>query len=183
MVCLRSDAEEFVVWKRGSEHAISSVFGNDSKHRKDFRRIRFAQVVFAQNYSSDIDFFQYGLDQAKTILESMLDEIEDLWPDASPSQPVSDSTEALMPLISNSVFVVHGRNGGTKNEVARFLERLGLEVVILHERPNEGRTVIEKFEDYADVGFAVVLCTPDDVGALVSDRENLQPRPRQNVNF
>ena len=88
-----------------------------------------------------------------------------------------------MPLISNSVFVVHGRNDGTKNEVARFLEHLGLEVVILHERPNEGRTVIEKFEDYADVGFAVVLCSPDDVGALVSDRENLQSRPRQNVIF
>jgi hypothetical protein len=31
-------------------------------------------------------------------------------------------------------------------DVARFLEKLNLEVVILHEQANKGRTVIEKFE-------------------------------------
>ncbi len=48
--------------------------------------------------------------------------------------------------------------------MARFLEKLGLDCVILHEQPNRGRTIIEKFEDYAGVAFAVVLLTPDDVG-------------------
>lgn len=49
------------------------------------------------------------------------------------------------------------------------------------QQPNEGRTIIEKFEDHADVGFAIVLMTPDDVGALVKEKDKLKPRARQNV--
>ena len=51
----------------------------------------------------------------------------------------------------------------------------------MQEQPNEGRTIIEKFEDYSQVGYAVVLCTPDDIGALASQGDKLRPRPRQNV--
>lgn len=68
-----------------------------------------------------------------------------------------------------------------KETVARFLEKPNLEVVILHERPNEGRTIIEKLEIQSrGVGFAVVLLTPDDVGRSVEDSEEC-PRARQNV--
>jgi predicted nucleotide-binding protein len=80
---------------------------------------------------------------------------------------------------SRRVFVVHGRALGPKADIARFLERIGLEPIILNEQPNQGRTVIEKIEAYGDVGFAVVLLTPDDEGALSG--EALQPRARQNV--
>lgn len=66
--------------------------------------------------------------------------------------------------------------------VARFLEGLRLDPIILQEQPNEGRTIIEKFEDYADtVSFAIAICTPDDVGALATQPDNLKPRMRQNV--
>jgi hypothetical protein len=70
---------------------------------------------------------------------------------------------------------------GAAATVAGFLERLGLESVILHEKPNEGQTVIEKIEAHSDVGFAVVLLTPDDVGAAKADAARLQTRARQNV--
>ena len=63
------------------------------------------------------------------------------------------------------VFLVHGSNDAAKETVARFLERLSLDVTILHEQPDKGRTVIEKFEANASVGYAVVLLTADDVGA------------------
>jgi predicted nucleotide-binding protein len=90
--------------------------------------------------------------------------------------------EAPRPEITKNVFLVHGRNGAVKNEVARFLEKLGLEVVILHERPNKGRTLITKFqEESASVTFAVVLVTPDDTGGL--SKEDHRPRARQNVIF
>lgn len=79
------------------------------------------------------------------------------------------------------VFIVHGHDNEAKQSVARCLERLGLQAIILHEQPNRGRTIIEKFEDYAEVSFAVVLLTPDDVGAAVEDADHLQPRARQNV--
>ena len=58
-----------------------------------------------------------------------------------------------------------------------------MEPVILHEKPNQGRTVIEKFEDYADVGFAIALLTPDDVGNEKNKKDELNPRARQNVIF
>ena len=80
---------------------------------------------------------------------------------------------------SKKIFIVHGHDVALKQSVARFLEHLGLEPVILHEQPSIGRTVIEKFEAHADVRFAVVLLTPDDVGGL--DESNLQKRARQNV--
>jgi predicted nucleotide-binding protein len=82
---------------------------------------------------------------------------------------------------SDRVFVVHGRDPGIKESLARFLEKLGLEPVILHEKPNEGRTIIEKFSDYSDVHFAVVLLTGDDEGRLRGTEKPLRPRARQNV--
>ena len=42
-------------------------------------------------------------------------------------------------------------------------------------------TVIEKIEFYSDVCFAVVILSPDDVGALATQSEQLNPRARQNV--
>jgi hypothetical protein len=83
----------------------------------------------------------------------------------------------------SKVFVVHGHDGATKAEVARFIEKLGFEAIILHERPNKGRALITKFQEEAeDVGFAVVLMTADDVGKAKADPD-LKPRARQNVVF
>jgi len=82
------------------------------------------------------------------------------------------------------VFIVHGRDDGAKHEVARFIDRLGLVPVILHEQANKGRTLISKFrEESADIGFAIVLMTPDDVGGLADSPPTLKPRARQNVIF
>lgn len=79
------------------------------------------------------------------------------------------------------VFIVHGRDNELKESVARYIEKLGLEAIILHEQPNGGKTIIEKFENAADVGFAIVLLTPDDEGGLVGDK--MHQRARQNVVF
>ena len=66
--------------------------------------------------------------------------------------------------LSKDIFIVHGRDNAVKEEVARFIDKLGLHPIILHEKPDRGKTIIEKFEHHSDVGFAVVLLTPDDVG-------------------
>src|SRR5215470_11991075 len=82
------------------------------------------------------------------------------------------------------IFLVHGHDELALQETARFLEKLEQDVIILREQPNRGRTLIEKFEDYAGVGFAVVLLTPDDRGgptAAAHDDQKL--RARQNVIF
>jgi predicted nucleotide-binding protein len=80
---------------------------------------------------------------------------------------------------SRKVFVVHGHDEFARESVARFLERIGFEAIILDEQANRNRTVIEKVEAHGDVGFAVVLLTPDDEGCTKGD--TLRPRARQNV--
>lgn len=83
---------------------------------------------------------------------------------------------------SNGVFVVHGHDNEMKQAVARTVERLGLEAVILHEQPNRGQTLIEKIERYSNVRFAVVLLSPDDIGYSNADGPDAaKPRARQNV--
>lgn len=83
-------------------------------------------------------------------------------------------------VLSRRVFVVHGHDEGARETVARFLEKIGFEAVILHEQANRGGTVIEKIEANRDVGFAVVLLTPDDLGRSIKE-DDLKPRARQNV--
>lgn len=87
--------------------------------------------------------------------------------------------------LGRDIFIVHGRDDeGMKETVARFIERLGLNAIILHEQPNEGRTIIEKFVDYSNVGFAVALLTPDDRGGPRDiEAGSYRFRARQNVIF
>ena len=79
----------------------------------------------------------------------------------------------------NKIFVVHGHAEPVNQEVARSIEKLGLEAIVLREQPNSGKTIIEKFEEYAkDVNFAVILLTADD---KIEGTESF--RARKNVVF
>lgn len=181
---LNVEAPEFIRWRRGIRVAVSNAFGVTSGHVREIDRINFSPfgfIVGGDNSAEIARSYRDGLNEASALLQSMLDEIEEYWADDNPPQPVSELQLIHEQEVSNRVFVVHGRDGGARNTVARFLETLGLEPVILQEQPNEGRTIIQKFEDHSGVGFAVVLCTPDDVGALSSEKDKLRPRPRQNV--
>jgi predicted nucleotide-binding protein len=83
---------------------------------------------------------------------------------------------------SLNVFVVHGHDDEIKQHVARTLSKLGLNPIILHEQPNQGKTIIEKFEVNADVSFAVVILSPDDMAfPLGGDAKHARTRARQNV--
>lgn len=83
---------------------------------------------------------------------------------------------------NNSVFIVHGHDEATKEKVARVVEKLGLNAIILHEQVSKGMTVIEKFEEYSKkAGFAIVLFTPDDIAYPMGKEEQKSPRARQNV--
>lgn len=81
---------------------------------------------------------------------------------------------------NKKVFIAHG-HGYLKDAVARVIEKLKLDPIILEEKPSSGHTIIGKFEKYADVGYAVVLLTPDDVGGLAGGE--MLDRARQNVIF
>lgn len=82
------------------------------------------------------------------------------------------------------IFIVHGHDDAAKLDMARTLEKAGFEAIILHEQPDAGRTIIEKFENYADVSYAVILYMECDLGRnkeMPIDSEKY--RARQNVVF
>jgi predicted nucleotide-binding protein len=94
---------------------------------------------------------------------------------------------------SNRVFIVHGHDDLPKERLAHILIELGLTPIILHDQPNKGRTLVEKFEEEAsDVGYAFVIMTADDLGIEAKLHEEIQKgvkqgglcfRSRQNVVF
>jgi predicted nucleotide-binding protein len=99
----------------------------------------------------------------------------------SPMQVNQQLESKNAPVVDNSkVFIVHGHDTSVKLDVARSLEKLGLTPIILHKQASLGQTIIEKLENNSDVGFAIVLLTPDDLGKAKAD-SNLSPRARQNV--
>lgn len=81
------------------------------------------------------------------------------------------------------VFIVHGHDTLAKMDAARFVEKLGFTAIILHEQASNSDTIIEKIERYSNVGFALVLYTPCDIGGKKDAEQNLQSRARQNVVF
>ncbi|HLG15373.1 MAG TPA: TIR domain-containing protein [Blastocatellia bacterium] len=83
---------------------------------------------------------------------------------------------------ASDVFIVHGHDP-VKDAVARCIEGLGLKVVILSEQPHGGRTIIEQIERHSEIGYVVVLLTPDDVGHPKRRPKAKRFRARQNVIF
>ena len=94
----------------------------------------------------------------------------------------AEPSETSQSTFGNEVFIVHGHDDEAKETVARFVENFGIEATILHEQANRGQTIPEKFEEHAgEAGFAIILLTPDDVGASQDEANSLKPRARQNV--
>ena len=165
---------------------LSRIYGEGSA---EYDRLITAADLDATYYVLNLDGrptppqeIQEGVERGRTRALSLLrGEVDALKEDLkffAPSSPTP--AKMISPVVSEEVFIVHGQDGPAKIEVARIIERAGLKAVILHEQPNQGRTIIEKFEAHGGAaGFAVIVATADDVGGL--DPDHLQPRARQNV--
>ena len=155
--------------KRQADMMLRQIFGRDAKYITDLDEIRFSSV-----YDDSKTLWDEAKERIVNLLSTAIDELTLFGnrPDA-PGQPQ---------LFGRRVFVVHGHDDALKQTTARLLEQLDLDAIILHEQPNKGRTIIEKFEDYSDVPFAVVLLTPDDIAyPREADPKEGRPRARQNV--
>lgn len=173
------------------QRALEKAFGAGTN---DYNRFRPAEDLHYHSMIMQLDFpglagpgdriedyrreTAKNIEKAVAVLRGAISALE---------EDIADHTALTGPIVrhgrgaepSNEIFVVHGHDKAAMESVARFLERLELQAVVLHEKPNEGRTLIEKFEAHSEVGFAVVLLTPDDVGGPVGG--NSQSRARQNV--
>jgi predicted nucleotide-binding protein len=84
------------------------------------------------------------------------------------------------------MFIVHGHDEAALYQLKNYLQNtldLG-EPIILREQPSLGRTIIEKFEEEAElIDLVFVLLTPDDSVEQSQPSDNSQRRARQNVVF
>lgn len=95
---------------------------------------------------------------------------------------ISDKPEKLKQPLGKNIFIVHGRDKTPALELARVIEkRYPIDTILLEEKAHRGRTIIEKLEDYSEVDFAIIILTPDDLGALKGEPH--RERGRQNVIF
>ena len=164
---------------------IQDAFGVNSDEAADFPPLDDFGCTDGHGYWGFHEEERFGnrLDEAIEMLKWMIQEVEQSSDPETPVATPGARSTANVQTGGTEVFLVHGRDEGAKGAVARFLSKLGVRPVILAELPGEGRTIIEKFEAHADVAFAVVLLTPDDVGGLQSDHGGLNARARQNVIF
>lgn len=163
---------------------LAEIFGEDTPeyNRHSIGGLDSLPIsMMGSNYSPrEIqDSIREGIEGAIIKLSSLRDLLAERMQGAAAAAPAQPARAARQP--GNRVFIVHGRDEAAKEAAARFIARLDLEPIILHEQPNAGRTIIEKLEGHLDVDFAVVLLTPDDVGGLAGDPPQLQNRARQNV--
>ena len=119
----------------------------------------------------------------RDITRSILKECRSLLQEAAPKSEALTPNKPKAPMDKSKVFIVHGHDEAARLAVARFVENLGFEAIILHEQASAGNTIIEKIEANSNVGFGIVLYTPCDLGRSREEEDPLKPRARQNVIF
>ncbi len=172
-----SELESLYKWgQRTKDYLLNSIRENEfadnfwSDSKADYSPMGF----FSKNFT--VSKYAFDKQRAMKFLKLFISDLEKVEATLPDNMPINN-------LQNNRVFIVHGHDEAVKQKVARTLEQLGLEPIILSDQPNGGKTIIEKFEKESKAGFAVVLMTADDQGGSNSDVSvgNLTPRARQNV--
>lgn len=97
------------------------------------------------------------------------------------AQETSEFLSGTVKSTNRKVFVVYGHDEIARTQLEALLRRWDLEPIILDQQASAGQTIIEKLEECSsDVGYAIVLATPDDDGKAKND-STYKTRVRQNV--
>lgn len=175
-----SDKPEWLAWKTRSYNIVCQLVEAGSPAERLIDEAKRTQTE--GNYESTFERTRSNIVNALQMTFNALS--EDTFGELK-----SPKSEATSLSLSNKVFIVHGHDQALKTDVERFVHQIGLQPIVLHRQPDKGRTIIEKFEEHSDVGYAFILLTPDDV-AYSADEEKLpdssrkkELRARPNVIF
>lgn len=157
--------DAFQEWYGEACAVFVKYFGKSDEYIDKFCKID----VTGNGYSLE-DSYQ----EAYPIYKIYIEKLKDM--------PNAKNENIMAKMSNNKVFIVHGHDDNLKTKVELLLTKLGLDPIILHKKANMGKTIIEKIEKYTDVGFGIVLYTPDDEGRLKGSTA-LSSRARQNVVF
>ena len=170
------DTAKLDALRRRTEMIIRNLFGPTSKYLDDLKHISFYPMVIPSSEVSDMRSWKSGREEMENLFNTMEEELR-----LFQHLPIQDNVSGPKQ-VGNRIFIVHGHDEEMKQHVARIITRLELDPIILHEKPNLGRTIIEKFTDYSDVSFAIVLLSPDDIARQRNDSPDVvKSRARQNV--
>lgn len=173
--------QNFYNWNDYNSELLKQSFNKENnEYRSSYNNVNgYYGFLPEERQASPLKEFEGKLHNKINNLKQLLDKIDLLKTDNQTTIQTSSKTDTTDKL-NTDIFIVHGHNTEVKVTVARTLEKLNLNPIILHEKANSGKTVIEKFEKHSNVGFAIVLLTDDDLGKAKSDNE-LNFRARQNV--
>lgn len=170
------DEEALDKIRRKGKMLITNLYGVDSDYLKDFNKISFYPSFAPSDDGYKYQKWEQGRNQIINLVNTMIEESELFG--------VKNDKANNQKKDSKKVFIVHGHDETLKTSIARFVEKLGLNAIILHEQASKGKTIIEKFEEQAlSSSFSIVLLTPDDIGYPKGKNDLSSPRARQNVIF
>ncbi len=169
---------EWTAWRVRVNGAIKALFGETSAPFKMVEKADTARLIgFGREKFENVKSHYLGaLQAALEVLEN--DTFGEL---------LQQETAIAPKDLTNKIFVVHGHDDAAKAELEIILREMGLEPIVLHRQADEGQTIIEKFEAHADVGYAFILLTPDEIAYVVGedgkpdDERHKEYRARPNV--
>jgi predicted nucleotide-binding protein len=167
--------------EKRAEMIIRKLFGDRTHYLDSLKNISYSPSFWTTSTpeSRFVNSFNNGKKQLLNLLNVIAEDIQlDTEINIQKQEPnkKTDNTK--------NIFIVHGHNEEMKLAVARTIEKLKLNPIILHEQPNKGKTIIEKFTDNSDVSFAIVILSADDISYSKNESpETSKYRARQNVIF
>jgi len=176
---------DFHKWSKYNSDLLASIFSSNTSETivNEYHGFAgFFSVGGEVRLSDEIKELHDDIQTKINKLESFMERLE-LFPEPEVEEEhvKEDIPLTKRPSELKEIFIVHGHDDAAKNELARFIERIGHKPIILHEQPNQGKTIIEKLEANSNVPFTVILLTPDDIGGIKSETDRLKYRARQNV--
>jgi len=199
---IKRNSSEHTRWLSNVLRVLDEKFGTDSQYSTTIRAFPWKEtasgIYSAYNYQSERErdhqnAFCRQMGQAKGIILSAIDALTEKLEESEIDAAQENKGTSFGAFDPKKVFIVHGHNEEMKQSVARIITKLGLTPIILHEQPNGGKTIIEKFERNAEnINFAIILLSADDLASSVRDlegikdeevRQHLEKRARQNVVF
>ncbi len=181
-------AQRLVAWRKAVSTFLEQYIPPEQlRFNGMFKKI----AIFGSANKSDLEIF--WINDGKGLLayiESLILDIQnneyDFTPLHTEVKQVTTSPDVEVKAKSKKVFIVHGHDSEVRSNIESFLWRHSFEPIILQFQASRNKTIIEKLEHHTkDVGFAIVLYTPDDLGQVKSKASNgeLGNRARQNVIF
>ncbi len=109
-------SQDYEKWKRYTEVVIEKIFGNNTRHIKDFTRIKYS-LSFYSSGTPDYEFqeaFLKGMETARSVLTSMQDELREFG-DLEEETSINDNSLVKVKKICNRFHLVATKLRGRYN--------------------------------------------------------------------